>query len=222
MDDEPGTSKETNEQLQQGGIKHWTRELKSIPPFTYELMQKHLGTDPATAQEDTVGAHKHKKKGYQLFKDKYVKQVMVKADVKKENEQLFYIVKGCVRKANYVVYIHVNQVTGEISYANCTCKAGKGGCCAHVVALLFQIIECIQMDFKAIPDDITCTQLLQQWHVPKNNELKEPILYEDVVFERASYEKDDSGKKRKKSKTCNDISNPCSTRVFKKCNKRKD
>ena len=203
MDDEPGTSKETNEQLQQGGIKHWTRELKSIPPFTYELMQKHLI-------------------GYQLFKDKYVKQVMVKADVKKENEQLFYIVKGCVRKANYVVYIHVNQVTGEIAYANCTCKAGKVGCCAHVVALLFQIIECIQMDFKAIPDDITCTQLLQQWHVPKNNELKEPILYEDVVFERASYEKDDSGKKRKKSKTCNDISNPCSTRVFKKCNKRKD
>ena len=164
-------------------------------------MQKHLGTGPAAAQEDTVGAHKHKK-GYQLFKDKYVKQVVVKADVKKENEQLFYIVKGYVNasmwKASYVVYVYLNQVTGEIVYANCTCKAEKGGCCAYVVALLFQIIEYIQMDFKAILDDLTCTQLLQQWHVPKNNELKEPILYEDVVFERASCEKDNSGKKRKK------------------------
>jgi uncharacterized Zn finger protein len=121
-------------------------------------MQKHLGTDPAAAQEDTVGAHKHKK-GYQLFKDKYVKQVVVKADVKKENEQLFYIVKGCVnasmRKASYVVYVYMNQVTGEIVYANCTCKAGKAGCCAYVVALLFQKIEYIQMDFKAVLDDLT-------------------------------------------------------------------
>jgi hypothetical protein len=93
-------------------------------------MQKHLGTDPAAAQEDTVGAHKHKK-GYQLFKDKYVKQVVVKADVKKENEQLFYIVKGCVnasmRKASYVVYVYMNQVTGEIVYANCTCTASYPG-----------------------------------------------------------------------------------------------
>ena len=34
------------------------------------------------------------------------------------------------------------------------------------------------------------------------------ILYEDVVFERASYEKDKSSKKRKKSKTCDNIVNP--------------
>lgn len=120
--------------------------------------------------------------------------------------------KGCVnasmKKKNYVAYVHLKQDTGEVAYANCNCKAGKGGCCKHVVALLFQLLEYIQLDLKVIPDDLTCTQLLQQWHVPRSDELEEPILYEDVVFERASYEKDKSGKKRKKSKTSDNIVNP--------------
>ena len=76
------------------------------------------------------------------------------------------------------------------------------------MALSFQLLEYIQLDSKVIPDDVTCTQLLQQWHVPRSDELEEPILYEDVLFERASYEKDKSGKKCKKSKTSDNIVNP--------------
>ena len=56
-------------------------------------MQKHLGTDPELIKENSVGAHKHKKEGYQLFKDKYVKQVVVKANVVKDNNQVYYYVK---------------------------------------------------------------------------------------------------------------------------------
>ena len=61
--------------------------------------------------------------------------------------------------------------------------------------MLFQIIEYVQLELTEVPDDLTCTLLLQQWHVPRNDELNEPILYEDVIFEKASYEKDTSGKK---------------------------
>ena len=53
--------------------------------ITYELLQEHLGTNLNSAKDGTTGAHKHKTKGYQLFKDKYVKQVVVKPDVKKGN-----------------------------------------------------------------------------------------------------------------------------------------
>ena len=212
MDSEPGTSNETNKQLQQSEIMQWTKELKAVPPFTFEMMQKHLGTNPESVKENNVGAHKHKKEGYQLFKDKYVKQVVVRANVKKENNQLHYLVKGCVdasmKKLVYTVYVHLNQDTGEVAYASCKCKAGKGGRCKHVVALMFQIIEYVQLELKEIPDDLTCTQLLQQWHVPRNDELNEPILYEDVIFERASYTKDISGKKRKNLKTCDSVINP--------------
>ena len=59
-----------------------------------------------------------------------------------------------------------------------------------------------------MPDDLRCTEVLQQWHVPKNEKLKTPLLYEDVLFQRASSEKDSSNKKRKKVKTCDNIKNP--------------
>ena len=130
----------------------------------------------------------------------------------KDNNQVYYLVKGCVdasmKKMVYTIYIHLCQDTGEVAYASCKWKAGKGGCCKHVVALMFQTIEYIQLALKEIPDDLTCTQLLQQWNVPKNDELNKPILHEDVVFERASYEKDKSGKKRNNLKTCDSVVNP--------------
>ena len=112
-----------------------------------------------------------------------------------------------MKKKNSVAYVHLKQDTGEVAYANCNCKAGKERCCKHVAALLFQLLEYIQLDSKVVPDDLTCTQLLQQLHVPRSDELEEPILYEDVVFERASYEKDKSDKKPKKSKTSDNIVN---------------
>ena len=69
-------------------------EITVLPPFTYGLLQKHLQTEPKTSDNST-GAHKHKKLGYQMFKDKYVRQVEIKADVKKDNGQPFYLMKGC-------------------------------------------------------------------------------------------------------------------------------
>ena len=50
-----------------------------------------------------------------------------------------------------------------------------------------------------IPDHLTCTQLLQQWHVPRKDESDEPVLYENIAFKKSDYEKDIQGKKRKKS-----------------------
>ena len=62
------------------------------------------------------------------------------------------------------------SINGGVVYANCLCKAGKGGCCKHVAALLFQILDYIQLELVEVPDDLTCTQLLQQWHVPRSDE----------------------------------------------------
>ena len=39
---------------------------------------------------------------------------------------------------------------------------------------------------------MTCTQVLQQWHVPKGDE----VLYEDMTFEKTSYEQNVKGRKR--------------------------
>ena len=194
MESEPSTSHETNCSELPVTIR-WTRDLHGIPAFTYELLIKHLGTE-----NSGIGAQKHKKLGYQMFKDKYVGQVQVKPNITKGNMSCF-LIKGTVNAAmksnTYTVYVHLNEANGEVVYSNCTCTAGKGGKCKHVVALLFQVIEYKQLDMTEIPDHTTCTQLLQQWHVPRKDESDEAVLYENIVFEKAVYEKDVQAKKRK-------------------------
>eukprot|EP00795_Rhopilema_esculentum_P007395 gene7395-13148_t len=55
----------------------------------------------------------------------------------------------------------------EISKAHCSCKAGSGGHCNHVFALLFQINDFSCSGLKSIPIDSTCTSRSQQWHTPR-------------------------------------------------------
>ena len=57
-----------------------------------------------------------------------------------------------MKSNTYIVYVHLNKATGEVEYSNCTCPAGKGDKCKHVVALLFQIIEYKQLDLTEVPD----------------------------------------------------------------------
>ena len=52
----------------------------------HELLTKHLDT-----AHFGTGATRHKKSGYQMFKDKYVRQVEVKANVMKGSESCFLV-----------------------------------------------------------------------------------------------------------------------------------
>ena len=90
----------------------------------------------------------------------------------------------------YTVYVHLNKANEEVVYSNCTCKVGKGEQCKHIVALLFQVIEYKQLYMTEVPDHLTCTELLQEWHVLRKNESDEAVLYESIVFQKTVYEKD--------------------------------
>ena len=84
---EPSTSLEgSNTEIPT--IQRWTKNLNGLPAFNYELLIKHLGT------EQSGGAHKHKKLGYQMFKDKYIVQFEVKANVVKDKISCFLIKAG--------------------------------------------------------------------------------------------------------------------------------
>ena len=58
----------------------WTKNLNVIPPFTHELLKEHLITNTLSKINNGQpnNAHKHKKEGYQLFKDKMVIHVLVR------------------------------------------------------------------------------------------------------------------------------------------------
>ena len=170
----------------------WTKDLKFLPKFTQQLLEKHLITNIST-DDMATGAHKHKKLGYRLCKDKYVTQVQVKPNVKTAHGVTFLVkaaVHESMKKQSYVVYVHLNQLNGEVVHANCACVAGKSGCCKHVAALLYQINDFIQLEISEVPDDLTCTQLFQQWHVLRSDETDEPVLLEDIKFEKSSFEQD--------------------------------
>ena len=67
-----------------------------------------------------------------------------------------------------------------------TCKARCGGCCKHVGATLYQ-----QLDIKVVPDDETCTGILQKWHFPREGQNQEPIKFLELQFYKADVTKDD-------------------------------
>ena len=61
-----------------------------------------------------------------------------------------------------------------------------GGCCKHVAAGLFQVLDFIELELTEVPDDLTCTQLLQQWHVPSCEDIKTAVLFDSVKFSKAT------------------------------------
>jgi hypothetical protein len=68
-----------------------------------------------------IEAFKHKKSGYKLFKAGYPRQIMVKPNVKKEMKQFIYFLVRChvnaeIKKKQYLVYVHLDQHTGDIAY----------------------------------------------------------------------------------------------------------
>ena len=77
----------------------------------------------------------------------------------------------------YDVYVHFCQDTGEVLYGKCSCKAGVCGHCKHCAALLHQLCEYIQLDLKYAPDDKTCTDILQKWHVPVKRKIEKFNLF---------------------------------------------
>jgi hypothetical protein len=147
-------------------------DLKLLPPFTYNKLQKHLGLG---SQQNSTGTKKDEKLGYRLFKEGYVSNVQAKPNIPNSGSGKSFILKATVhasmKKVSYVVYVHLNQVNGDVVHGHCSCKAGKGGQCKHVAAMLYQIIDYVQLEVSEVPDVLSCTQVLQQWNVPSRQDL---------------------------------------------------
>ncbi|CAB3988451.1 aldo keto reductase [Paramuricea clavata] len=81
-----------------------------------------------------------------------------------------------MKKKQYLVYVHLHQHSGDIAYAKCYCPAGAGGCCKHVAATLYQLLDYIELGLSDIPDDKTCTQELQKAHDSYDKDKKGPVM----------------------------------------------
>ena len=100
---------------------------------------------------------------------------------------VMYLLK-CEKK-QYIVYVHLDQSSGDVVYAKCCC-------CKHVAATLFQLLDYIELDLSDIPDDKTCTQDIQQWHVRKKSTAQEALLFEDLISPKTPMKRTKKGRKR--------------------------
>ena len=115
-----------------------------------------------------------------------MEKVQAKANI--NGGKTLFIVKcsvvAAMKRMLYDVYIHLDQTNADMYYAKCSCKAGPGGCCKHVAAVLYQLVDYKELDVKSVPPDKTCTEVLQQWHVPGEKQNSEAVLFSELTFEK--------------------------------------
>ena len=177
----------------------WLKTLKYLPNLTNEILDNQLIKGLSTVPIVSIGpkAFRNKKQGYRLWEEGYVRNIFVKPNVAAKCK-LFLVkakVHASMKNIQYTVYVHLDQISGEVKEAKCNCKAGQGGCCKHAAALLYTLLDFTNMDLKEIPADMTCTQVAQKWHVPStaNMTLPKAVKFTDSLFEKA-----EEGKKRKR------------------------
>ena len=62
-----------------------------------------------------------------------------------------------MKRQNYLVYCHLDQLSGEVAFSKCNCKSGQDGGCKHVAALLYLLLDYENLELKEVTDDMTCT-----------------------------------------------------------------
>ena len=180
----------------------WTVDLKCMPRFTESRLNEKL-IDNAMNMPDHIApnAYRNKLQGYKLWKEGYLSKVRVKPDVEYGCVTLFLVkafVSASMKSIKYIVYAHLDQSTGTVVKAKCNCKAGQGGCCKHVAALLYTLLDFSNLGLPCVPEDLTCTQVLQKWCEPgRKLNSTVAVKFADLSFEKAMPEKDKSCKRKR-------------------------
>ena len=81
------------------------------------------------------------------------------------------------------------KTTGSYSTVVALSKISRYGCCKHVAALLYNILDYVELGLAIIPEDKTCTDTPQQWNKPRNIPGDGPILFSEIEFVHHSYGK---------------------------------
>ena len=91
---------------------------------------------------------KHKEEGYCLFPDDHVRMVGVPPGFAADSHCLFRgIVKPSFKTAgSYSTVVALSKISAYVPGAQCNSKASAGGCCKHVAALLYDIIDYVELD----------------------------------------------------------------------------
>ena len=220
QDEDVPTNNHDNDVWESSTSKGWSIELKHMPLFTEKELNDKLINNAETMPDNvTPKAHRNKRQGYKLWKEGYVSNVRVKPKVYVQNVKLFLVkatVSASMKNQKYTVYCHLDQTFGDVRYAKCNCKAGQGGCRKHVAALLYTLLDFSNLSLLYVPEDVTCTQVLQKRSIPSQKlSSNTAVKFNHLEFEKTNFERDNSGS-RKRPKVMGNRENFCATPLFAK------
>ena len=156
------------------GEYSWTKSLVGAPNFVPRTWTDWL----ATGGKGDTGA-----KSWKFFKEAYVHDILIAINVTEDSRSDVIIRARCFRsmKKNedpHTILVCAQSASfAQVSKAHCSCKAGSGGHCNHIFALLFQLNDYSCSELKSIPIDGTCTSRPQKWHIPRATKISSfPVM----------------------------------------------
>ena len=139
---------------------NWTRSLDGLPLFTLREIEAFFKDSGKTA--------KLNKRTEQLLNDNFHDNISCL------NEGNFFYVRAICgasyRKENHKLCFAIKKSSSAVKYAYCTCRAGKGGWCNHVYALMKVIAKFSLEESKCIPELLPCTSNPCGWTVPRKRQ----------------------------------------------------
>ena len=178
-------------------LEGWTSSLQQLPPFNYGCLFALLVPDLMTIAASTAaatfvaGAMKHKEVGHHLFHNDNVWMVGNPSGFATDSHWLFHgIVKHPSKTTgSYSTVVALSKISRKVIGAQFNYKAGTGGCCKHVAAFLYNILDYVEFGLANIPEHKTCTDTTPQWNRPRNIPGDGPILFYEIPFVHHSYGK---------------------------------
>jgi len=176
----------------------WVTNIEQLPKFCYDHLFAHLISNSRTValnqksaatKKYQAGAMKHQEAGYRLFKDDHVKRVKFHPGSDNKCFICALVQASFKSSTNYSVSVCMNRLNGSVVGARCKCKAGAGGCCKHVAALLCCVLDYSDCELTEIPEHKTCTEKPQQWNVAKHTSNGNPVLFSEILFVHHTYGK---------------------------------
>ncbi|XP_067949583.1 uncharacterized protein [Watersipora subatra] len=69
-----------------------------------------------------------------------------------------------------------NEKLLKVTDAHCSCKAGAGGECAHVLGLVLKLTDWLTSGLQEVPREPACTSKPQEWDMPRRRKIiAEPV-----------------------------------------------
>ena len=159
----------------------WSKSLLELPVLTINEIEDYFKYSGKTG--------KTQKRADNLLLDNFLDSVSCAHD-----SNFFYIKAVCsasyTKSQYHQLSCSFSLSNAQVKYAYCTCKAGQGGFCNHVYALLKLTAQFVLDKLDEIPSQLPCTSRPCGWTVPKVRKMdvrKETVM--ETIIKKPKLEK---------------------------------